>query len=360
MLLRTVPRTLRAGTPFLRPVSSQTRWYAKSKVPRKPQYTPPARSSPLVKEGTKIPTTRWESQEEATESSHAGSSDKSGQPNHSTAQKEVETSAASNKNTTPQATSPSATNSSSVEDQAAEAKAQAEEEEAQARFLHDITKGIPSTIDAELQAASKKGVQETEGQDVSQTSTGGGRGPKRMPASVYETSADRKRNKTFAIMLAAIGLMTVSGAFYLGQNWEDEEEAERHPDVPNGWGLGLFYNRIVARLSTTMDHFQEPTFPKLLPDIDPAMAPPYTLVLSLEDLLIHNEWTREHGWRMAKRPGVDYFIRYLSQYYELVIFTTQPSTMAGPVIQKLDPFRIAMWPLFREATRYQNGEYVKV
>ena len=63
---------------------------------------------------------------------------------------------------------------------------------------------------------------------------------------------------------------------------------------------------------------------------------------------------------MAKRPGVDYFLRYLSQYYELVLFTSVPSMIADPVIRKLDPFRIIVWPLFREATLYKNGEYIKV
>jgi import inner membrane translocase subunit TIM50 len=80
----------------------------------------------------------------------------------------------------------------------------------------------------------------------------------------------------------------------------------------------------------------------------------------MEDLLIHSEWSREHGWRMAKRPGVDYFLRYLSQYYELVIFTSQPWAVAEPVIRKLDPFHIVTWPLFREATLYEKGEYIKV
>ena len=60
------------------------------------------------------------------------------------------------------------------------------------------------------------------------------------------------------------------------------------------------------------------------------------------------------------RPGMDYFIRYLSQYYELVIFTSLPMQVADPVIKKLDPFHIVMWPLFREATRYEKGEYIKV
>ncbi|KAL2104732.1 hypothetical protein VUR80DRAFT_9759 [Thermomyces stellatus] len=86
---------------------------------------------------------------------------------------------------------------------------------------------------------------------------------------------------------------------------------------------------------------------------------PYTLCISLEDMLVHSEWSREHGWRVAKRPGVDYFLRYLSQYYELVLFTTVPSAVALPVIQKLDPFQMIMFPLFREATKYKDGEFVK-
>ena len=75
---------------------------------------------------------------------------------------------------------------------------------------------------------------------------------------------------------------------------------------------------------------------------------------------MHNEWSREHGWRVAKRPGMDYFIRYLSQYYELVLFTTIPFAIADPVLRKIDPFRFIMWYLFNEATKYEDGEVVKV
>ena len=67
----------------------------------------------------------------------------------------------------------------------------------------------------------------------------------------------------------------------------------------------------------------------------------YTLLVSLDDLLVTSTWDvrptvslpsdtrfnlsiqRKHGWRTAKRPGVDYFLAYLSQFYEIVIFTTQ-------------------------------------
>ena len=181
-----------------------------------------------------------------------------------------------------------------------------------------------------------------------------------MPASAYETSAERRKNKIFSYVLMAMGLGAVAGGAYLGRNWDSEEEQKQHPDIPSGWGPMLFYNRLRARLTTTMDYINEPVFTKLLPDPDPAWERPYTLVLSLEDMLVHTEGTREIGWRLAKRPGMDYFIRYLSQYYELVIFTSLPSYVAEPMIKKLDPYRIIMWPLFREATKYQNGHYVKV
>ena len=38
---------------------------------------------------------------------------------------------------------------------------------------------------------------------------------------------------------------------------------------------------------------------------------------------------RQHGWRTAKRPGVDYFLAYVSQFYEVVIFTSQHSYVSG-------------------------------
>jgi len=157
---------------------------------------------------------------------------------------------------------------------------------------------------------------------------------------------------------ALFAIFGVGGAVYLGRDWDDEREARAHPDIPSGWGFKKFYDRAKARINGSMGYYTEPTFPKLLPNMDP--APPYTLVLSLEDLMIHSDWSREHGWRTAKRPGLDYFLRYLSQYYELVIFTSLPSASADPIIRKLDPFHIIMWPLFREATRYDKGEYIKV
>ncbi|MCJ1251018.1 mitochondrial inner membrane protein required for protein import [Trapelia coarctata] len=285
--------------------------------------------------------------------------EKTTQPEYSTRQDEFQTSSPSSSNTTPQDTSPSAidpakakTQQENVDSDPAEAPRQ--EEEVQIP-LHDLTKGIPSTLDAELEAASSN---KTHPNDLTSASSGG-RGDRQMPASAYITSAERRRNRFYSWMFAGMFLFAFTGPIYLGRNWETDEEERKHADAPSGWGLGLFYNRMKARLADTLDYYNEPTFPKLLPNPDPTWERPYTLVLSLEDLLLHSEWTREHGWRMAKRPGVDYFLRYLSQYYELVIFTSVASMNADPVIRKLDPYRIIMWPLFREATRYKDGEYIK-
>jgi import inner membrane translocase subunit TIM50 len=231
--------------------------------------------------------------------------------------------------------------------------------------LPDLTQGIPSTLDAELRearsrrAASTSSLNITEGPSEPTPGTGG-RGTEGLPKSAYISSHEQKKNNIIKyVYLITFGSL-IGYTVYLGRDWDSEEEAQKHPEVPSGWGVTLFYNRVKARLSATLNYYNEPAFPKLLPKHDPTLQPPMTLVLSLEDLLIHQEWTRERGWRIAKRPGVDYFLRYLSQYYELVLFTTQPSSMADQVIRKLDPYRIIQWPLFREATLYKDGGYIKV
>ena len=71
--------------------------------------------------------------------------------------------------------------------------------------------------------------------------------------------------------------------------------------------------------------FTAPSRAKLLPDwpLDylqppiPADTPcPHTLVLDMEDTLICSTWDRRYGWRHAKRPGADEFLKELSRYYE--------------------------------------------
>ena len=236
------------------------------------------------------------------------------------------------------------------------------EPEPPAQPLPDLTQGIPPTLAGELEARSKRrgpaALNLTE--DPARAPAGDGDGGGDIPKNAYISSLERRRNRIANLAFAIFLGLAVSGTIYLGRNWATESEEKEHPDAPSGWGFGLFFSRIKARTFDITSYYKDPAFQKLLPDEDPQLRQPYTLVLSLEDLLVHSEWSREHGWRVAKRPGVDYFLRYLNQYYELVLFTSVPSMMADQVLRKLDPYRIIRWPLFREATRYEDGEYVKV
>lgn len=64
-----------------------------------------------------------------------------------------------------------------------------------------------------------------------------------------------------------------------------------------------------------------------------------TLVLDLDNLLVHSDWSRKRGWRTFKRPGAEDFLRLMSQYYEVVVYTSQLPTYADPILDRLDPNR---------------------
>lgn len=254
------------------------------------------------------------------------------------------------------------------------------EAQASSKPLPDLTKGIPSTFDFEFGGAKKDPKVEdaeraqNEAADMAQmeaeaAESAGGRGnkggeggdSKEYSRSDYETSLDRRRYQTFNHMfLAALATGVAGGAYFTRPFGADEEvPAGLDPELASGWGPSKMYARVRARTGNQLGYYTEPSFPKLLPTVPESQRQPFTLVLSLEDLMIHTTWDRKNGYRTAKRPGIDYFIRYLSQYYELVLFTSVPIAMADPVIKKLDPFHFIMWPLGREATKYENGQYVK-
>ncbi|KAK5123014.1 hypothetical protein LTR85_003580 [Meristemomyces frigidus] len=258
-----------------------------------------------------------------------------------------------------------------------EAPLQPEQPPAQAQQpLPDLRQGIPSTFDFEFGGKKQEAPraqrpsEQDDGVDITTTTTpaeqrerksGGEREEREYNRSDYETSLDRRRAQMANWLYASILLALTTGSFYLARPFPAHEEVPSGlaPETAVGWSPGNMYSRARARLGHQMGYYTEPTFPKLLPEVPESQRQPFTLVLSLEDLMIHSTWDRKHGYRTAKRPGIDYFIRYLSQYYELVLFTSVPLAMADPVIKKLDPYHFIMWPLGREATKYEGGEYVK-
>ncbi|KAK3846903.1 MAG: NLI interacting factor [Linnemannia gamsii] len=100
-----------------------------------------------------------------------------------------------------------------------------------------------------------------------------------------------------------------------------------------------------------------------------------TLVLDLDETLIHStsRGSRSQGYMVEvlvdrhaclyyvyKRPHVDYFLKKVSEWYKLVIFTASMAEYADPVIDWLDQSKTLFDKrYFRQACFLRNGSYLK-
>lgn len=105
--------------------------------------------------------------------------------------------------------------------------------------------------------------------------------------------------------------------------------------------------------------YSDPPSEALLPDLPPQAGHVRTLVLDLDNLLVHSDWSRKRGWRTFKRPGAEDFLRLMSQYYEVVVYTSQLPTYADPILDRLDPNRYIAYRLYRDSTLYKDGKHVR-
>lgn len=100
----------------------------------------------------------------------------------------------------------------------------------------------------------------------------------------------------------------------------------------------------------------------------------HTLVLDLDETLVHSSFVKIpnysfiipveieghiHSIYVAKRPGVDVFLRSVSRRYEIVVFTASLAKYADPLLDALDPQGFCAWRLFRESCVLWNGQFVK-
>ena len=175
---------------------------------------------------------------------------------------------------------------------------------------------------------------------------------------------------TAALVVGTAAGCVVGASTYASTTEELAERVEKKEHVPGffrGTPLegpyGGFVEQLLA-LRRWMDdqshNYLDPISDRLLPDHPPqAEYIPHTLVLDLDDTLINSNWKRERGWRVFKRPGVDGFLKHMSQFYEMVIFTDQLMTYGDPIIERLDPNRYVTHRLYRESAQYKNGEYIR-
>ncbi|KAK7030752.1 mitochondrial import inner membrane translocase subunit TIM50 [Favolaschia claudopus] len=173
------------------------------------------------------------------------------------------------------------------------------------------------------------------------------------------SSVELRRRRIGRISFAALLLGFGLNAVYMGREWDEFELKAKKMTIENA--PSTRFARTKERFTDIFDYFNKPAWPELLPP--PLPAPhqkPYTLLISVDDLLVTSTWDRQHGWRTAKRPGVDYFLAYISQFYEVVVFTSQNFYTAAPILDKLDRYNFYIsHRLYREATRSINGKIVK-
>lgn len=178
-----------------------------------------------------------------------------------------------------------------------------------------------------------------------------------------QTSKDLKRERYANIFYLSTLVGGALGLGYMSRDWDSEKEQEEMDgkNISNGYTPALMYERMSKRLASLFTFFSEPAFENLLPPPAPEQyRRPLTLVLTLDDLLIHSDWDTKHGWRTAKRPGLDYFLGYLSQYYEIVLFCSNSQLFSEKAVGKLDPYHAYIsYALFREGCRYKDGKLIK-
>jgi len=112
----------------------------------------------------------------------------------------------------------------------------------------------------------------------------------------------------------------------------------------------------------------------LLPPLPPEHKGKKTLVLDLDETLVHSSFRPvpgpdfiisieldgvTHRVYVQKRPGVDHFLEQVGSKFEVVVFTASLDKYANPVLDILDPKGHIKVRLFREACVQHYGNYVK-
>lgn len=86
--------------------------------------------------------------------------------------------------------------------------------------------------------------------------------------------------------------------------------------------------------------------------------PCYTLVLDLDETLVHYQDAETEG-KLLIRPFAIDFINTISAFFEIVIFTAGTKSYASQVIDLLDPYGLISHRLYREHTKYEDGVHLK-
>lgn len=123
---------------------------------------------------------------------------------------------------------------------------------------------------------------------------------------------------------------------------------------------GLFFFQPL--LETTAQRLQQP----YLPPLGPNSKVRYTLVLDLDETLVHFEENEERtGGQFHVRPFAVDFLKQMAKHFELVIFTAAVKEVASAeqyadwILDKIDEDRVISHRLYRQHTLQNNNIFLK-
>ncbi|CAK83472.1 unnamed protein product (macronuclear) [Paramecium tetraurelia] len=126
---------------------------------------------------------------------------------------------------------------------------------------------------------------------------------------------------------------------------------------------------ILSRITTTPDQYTlqqkkiNSMIEQIMPlDLERALAASnkeYTLVLDLDETLVHYQEFPKGGGQFLVRPFVEEFLEQLSKYYEIIIFTAALPDYANFIIDIIDKKGFVKQRLYRDKTIFKDQVYIK-
>jgi mitochondrial import inner membrane translocase subunit TIM50 len=138
------------------------------------------------------------------------------------------------------------------------------------------------------------------------------------------------------------GVVTVGALLGFGYYFDDIHRNPRNYPAELSKAVKVLHENTIGRFNTVF----EPASDSLLPDWPtapcyagvPLDTPcPPLLVIDLEKTLVASVHDGKHGWRHVKRPGVENFIKVMSQYYEVVLFSENDIGVVQEIFMAIDP-----------------------
>ncbi|EDW63716.1 mitochondrial import inner membrane translocase subunit TIM50-A [Drosophila virilis] len=165
----------------------------------------------------------------------------------------------------------------------------------------------------------------------------------------------------YTIILGSLFGTVLWAVYELGRPEQDQFGRSIEDELSTMPLIQQYVQRMWRSLHYYQKMLQEPLSTKLLPDVvqHPYIQPRYTLVLEMRDVLVHPDWTYQTGWRFKKRPGVDHFLRQVTNHFEIIVYTAEQGMTAFPILDALDPNGYIRYRLVRGATQLLDGHHIK-